>query len=152
MGSLAPISPQRGHYHVIWSRGDTVCMESLGCLQGGADLTPSVPHPHKCLGTSDDSWQLLRRSTRAAEQRAGRVLYVPCGRTQIYSESHNREGHSQCTRAPFTVSCWPFSFMVSLFQTVPKCVLTDHQHVIWRLGFPLSLSSTAHSIYGLSSV
>ena len=96
--------------------------------------------------------ELLRRSTRAAEQRAGRVLCVPCGRTQVYSESHNGEGHSQYTRAPFTVSCWPFSFMVSLFQNVPKCVLTDHQHVIWRLGFPLSLSSTAHSIYGLRSV
>ena len=55
-GSLGPISPQRGHYHVIWSGSDTVCMESRGRLQGGADLTPSVPHPHPCLGTSDDSW------------------------------------------------------------------------------------------------
>ena len=111
-GSLGPISPQRGHYHVIWSRGDTVCMESLGRLQGGADPTPRAPHPHPCLKTTDNSWQLLRRSTRATEQRAGRVFCVPCGRTQVYSESHNGEGHSQYTRAPFTVSCWPFSFMV----------------------------------------
>ena len=82
-GSLGPISPQRSNYHVIWSGGDTVCMESLGHLQGGADLTPRAHHPHPCLGTSDNSWKLLRRSTRATEQRAGRVFCVPCGRTQV---------------------------------------------------------------------
>ena len=48
-----------------------------------------------------------------------------------------------------SVSRWPFSFIVSLFQTVPKCVLTDHQHVIWRLVFPLNLSFTTLSIYDL---
>ena len=81
--SLGPISPQRSNYCIIWSRGDTVCMESLGRLQGGADPTPRAPHPHPCLETSDNSWQLLRRSTRTAEQRAGRVFCVPCGRTQV---------------------------------------------------------------------
>ena len=60
------------------------------CLHGesgaspvGADLTPSARPPHPRLGTSDYSWQLLRRSTWAAEQRAGRVFCVPCGRTQV---------------------------------------------------------------------
>ena len=39
--------------------------------------------------------------------------------------------------------------MVSLFQTVPTCILTDHQHGIWRLAFLLSLSLTTLSIYDL---
>ena len=47
------------------------------------------------------------------------------------------------------VSCWAFSLMVSLFQTVPTCILTDHQYGIWRLGILLSLSLTTLSIYGL---
>ena len=34
------LSPQRSHYHVIWSGGDTVCMESLGRLQWGQILRP----------------------------------------------------------------------------------------------------------------
>ena len=47
------------------------------------------------------------------------------------------------------VSHWAFSLMVSLFQTLPKCILTDLQHGIWMLGFLLSLSFTTLSIYDL---
>ena len=120
-GSLGPISPQRSHYHVIWGGGDSVCMESLGRLQGGADLTPRAPHPHPRLGTSDDSWKLLGRSTRAAEQRAGEFSVFPVGEPKFTMKvKTGRDTHSAAgLPSLFPVGHFPSSSHFSrLFQSV----------------------------------
>ena len=47
-------------------------------------------------------------------------------------------GGGTLTEHPGSLHCLPLGIflMASLFQTVAKCVLTDHQRGIWRLGFP----------------
>ena len=60
-------------------------------------------------------------------------------------------GGGTLTEHPGSLHCLPGSIFLHGL-TLPNCFLTDHQHGIWRLGFPLRLSSTALSIYGLRSV
>lgn len=55
------ISPQRRHYQITW-RNDTLCTESLGCLQWGANFIPTENHYQPLLVINGNFWQLMRRS------------------------------------------------------------------------------------------
>ena len=93
-------------------------MESLGRLQGGPDLTPSARHPHPRLGTRDNSWQLLRRSTRAAEQRAGAFSVFPVGEPEFTVTVI--AGGGTLTEHPGSLHCLPVGvFLHGL--TLPNC-------------------------------
>lgn len=62
------------------SGAEVTCLHGeSGASPVRAGFTPRARHPHPRLGTRDNSWQLLRRSTRAAEQRAGAFSVFPVG-------------------------------------------------------------------------
>ena len=147
------LSPQRSHYHVIGSRGDTVCMESLGRLQWGQILPPvllTLIHAWGLVTTPGNYWegpceQLSRGQGEFSEFPVGELKFT----VKVIAGGGTLTEHQGSLHC---VSRWAFSLRVSLFQTVPKCVHTNDQHGIWRLGFLLSWSSTALSIYGLRPV
>ena len=126
-GSLGPISPQRSHYHVIWSGGDTVCMESLGRLQGGADLTPvliTLTHAWGLVMTPGNYWEGPQGQLSRGQ---GEFSVFPVGEPKFRVKViTGRDTHS----APGLPSLFPvghfpsWSYFSKLFQSVFSLIIS----------------------------
>ena len=145
-GSLGPLSPQRSHYHVIGSRGDTVCMESLGRLQWGQILPPvlvPLTHTWGLVTTPGSYWEGPHGQLSRGQ---GEFSEFPVGEPKFTVKVIAGGGTLRALGLP------SLCLLLGIFPHGLKCVLSDHQHGVWRLGFLLSWSSIALSIYGLRSV
>ena len=125
-------------------------MESLGRLQWGQILPPVlVPLTH-AWGLVTTPGNYLEGPRKQLSRGQGEFSVFPVGEPKFTVKVIAGGGTlTEHWGSLHCVSCWAFSLMVSLFQIVPTCILTDYQHGIWRLGFLLSLSFTTLSIYDL---
>ena len=89
-----------------------------GASPGRARSYPQCSSPSPRLGTRDNSWQLLRRSTRAAEQRAGAFSVFPVGEPKFTVTVI--AGGGTLTEHPGSLHCLPGGIFLHGL-TLPNC-------------------------------